>query len=164
MTTPSIIVPERAISIKQPWAWAIMQPGGKDIENRSWKLPERYIGQMLGLHTGKRPDPVDAWYAVRNAAGKFPPQDHGELHLGCIVGVIRFSKNITSSPSVWFSGPNGWVIDGAVALPTPIPCRGALGFFKPDHKAQSLAVEEIKEFPCLENERGPAHRFVSPHT
>ena len=31
-----IDIPRLAISVRQPWAWAIVH-GGKDIENRDWK-------------------------------------------------------------------------------------------------------------------------------
>ena len=41
----------KAISIKQPWASLIVE-GIKDIENRTWKCPEKYIGQRVLIHAG----------------------------------------------------------------------------------------------------------------
>ena len=42
-----------AISIRQPWAWAILY-AGKDVENRTWQLPERFWGQDILLHAGQQ--------------------------------------------------------------------------------------------------------------
>ena len=44
----------KAISIKQPWASLIVE-GLKDIENRTWKCPEKYIGQRVLIHSSARP-------------------------------------------------------------------------------------------------------------
>lgn len=39
----------KAITVKQPWASLIVE-GTKDVENRSWKCPEKYIGQRVLIH------------------------------------------------------------------------------------------------------------------
>ena len=39
---------------------------------------------------------------------------------------------VTVSGNVWFGGPYGFVLKDAVAYDEPIPCKGALGFFKPN--------------------------------
>lgn len=39
----------KAISIKQPWA-SLIAHGIKDIENRTWKCPQKYIGKMVLIH------------------------------------------------------------------------------------------------------------------
>ena len=39
----------KAISIKQPWA-SLIAHGIKDIENRTWKCPQKYIGQRVLIH------------------------------------------------------------------------------------------------------------------
>ena len=39
----------KAISIKQPWASLIVH-GIKDVENRTWKCPQKYIGQRVLIH------------------------------------------------------------------------------------------------------------------
>lgn len=40
-----------AISVKQPWAFLICA-WIKDIENRTWKLPEKYKGKRVLIHAG----------------------------------------------------------------------------------------------------------------
>ena len=50
--------PMLALSIRQPWAWAIIH-AGKDVENRSENMArraERLIGQIILIHAGKTLD------------------------------------------------------------------------------------------------------------
>ncbi|MQA14935.1 MAG: ASCH domain-containing protein [Pseudonocardiaceae bacterium] len=42
----------RALSIRQPWAWAILH-AGKDVENRSWPIRHR---ERLVIHAAKTVD------------------------------------------------------------------------------------------------------------
>ena len=44
----------KALSIQQPHADEILLHG-KDIENRTWKLPASMKGQRIYVHAGKRP-------------------------------------------------------------------------------------------------------------
>ena len=47
-----------ALSIRQPWAWAIIH-AGKDVENRSENMArraERLVGQIILIHAGKSLD------------------------------------------------------------------------------------------------------------
>jgi len=44
----------KALSIKQPWASLIVE-GIKDIENRTWKCPQKYIGQRVLIHASQKP-------------------------------------------------------------------------------------------------------------
>ena len=41
----------KVLSVKQPWAYLICS-GIKDIENRTWKCPQKYIGQRVLIHAG----------------------------------------------------------------------------------------------------------------
>lgn len=103
-----------ALSIRQPWAHWILH-AGKDIENRTWCT--RFRGPVL-IHAGKTPE--DAAYCRRIGTP-----------LGGIVGIMEVVDCVSASDSQWFCGPYGFVIRNARPLPF-IPCRGALGFFKPD--------------------------------
>lgn len=42
----------KAITIKQPWASLIVE-GIKDIENRTWPCPEKYIGKRVLVHASQ---------------------------------------------------------------------------------------------------------------
>ena len=39
----------KVLSVKQPWAY-LLCAGIKDIENRTWKLPEKYKGERVLIH------------------------------------------------------------------------------------------------------------------
>ena len=46
----------KAITIKQPWASLIVH-GFKNIENRTWACPEKYIGHRVLIHVNpEKPD------------------------------------------------------------------------------------------------------------
>jgi hypothetical protein len=125
----------KAISVLQPWATALL--GAKDVENRTWTLPEPYLGVPLALHASKRrvgaeftafldvalSGGYNAMEAMLMTGTKFP---HA---YGAIIGVIVFSDNVTASGSLWFAGPVGWVKQSVIALPRPIPCKGALSLW-----------------------------------
>ena len=44
----------KAITIKQPWASLIVH-GIKDIENRTWPCPKKYLGQRVLIHSSAVP-------------------------------------------------------------------------------------------------------------
>jgi hypothetical protein len=114
----------KAISIQQPWAWAILH-AGKRIENRSWST--RWRGPLL-IHAGK------AWSSSQEGDRRYLISCFGldvpqGLPLGGIVGLCDLVDVITASPDRWFEGPFGWVLDNVEPLPFR-PYRGALGLFE----------------------------------
>ncbi len=124
----------RALSVRAPWWWFILR-GGKDIENRSW--PTNFRGRVL-LHCGKwwneeevREDLLDI---ERIVGALHMPVAHPDLwlkpSLGCIVGSVEIVDCVSESKSPWFFGEFGFVLANPVALATPIPFKGALGFFE----------------------------------
>lgn len=120
----------KALSIRQPWAWAILHCG-KDMENRTWRHPHR--GRFL-IHAGLSRDAEgDAWLRARGYA---PP---AELPLGGIVGEARILDCVRESASPWFFGPFGFVLAEAKPLPFR-PLRGQLSFFEvpPDRQGRLL--------------------------
>jgi ASCH domain len=140
MSEPSI-----ALSIRQPWAWLIVN-GWKDIENRDWLT--RFRGPVL-IHAGKAPMDEDEWDDLR--AGRnlvdgnpiapdfVPPGDNwNDLGWGGIVGAAEIVDCVTASTSRWFVGRYGFVIRNARPLPF-LACRGQLGFFTPDYDAKPKA-------------------------
>lgn len=42
-----------------------------------------------------------------------------------VVAVCRYRGFVVESDSPWFEGPYGWMLDGLVVLPEPVPCPGA---------------------------------------
>lgn len=131
----------KALSIRQPWAWAILH-AGKRVENRDWKGCA-YRGPLL-IHASKgctRQEYSDAadFIAERRYADNYlglvvpelPPLE--ALDRGGVVGVCRVIDVTTFSPDPWFFGPLGLRL-GDVRPVNFIPFKGALGFFDvPDH-------------------------------
>lgn len=122
----------KAISIRQPWAWLIVN-GFKDIENRSWDT--KYRGAVL-IHASKRkPDPEDYRIAKRvlkyihgeDGWSKMPSID--EFERGGIVGYTHITGTTRESASPWFFGPVGFQLSGSKPLPFQ-SLKGRLSFFE----------------------------------
>lgn len=135
MTAPSLVnqlypeLPQVALSVRQPWPWA-MQHAGKDIENRDWRASQR--GRIC-IHAGKGMslveyrDCLDTIREIRGEAFDLPGMD--ELQRGGIVGTVDIVDCVNRSDSPWFFGTFGLVLRDF--QPTEfIACRGELGFFK----------------------------------
>lgn len=141
---PGAAVIYNVISIRQPWPWAIFNLD-KDAENRSWNLPERYIGVPLLIHAGKSLD---------EAACRMLERDHGcnyatlkKLPRGGIVGALIF---IGCTGSIGPESPWAekgmrlqWWIGAAQGLPFH-PCRGRLGFFSVEYPHEQAQTFEEK--------------------
>ena len=112
----------KALSIKQPWAHAILNCG-KNIENRTWRT--NYRGKLL-IHAGKNID-KESYYFLHYQMKIHVPED-AALLVGGIVGIVEIVECVSSSASPWFSGPFGFVLSNPVTLPF-FPCPGRLGFF-----------------------------------
>ena len=132
-------LPTKALSIRQPWAWLIVN-GHKDIENRDWRT--NYRGPVL-IHAGKKADPValsrlaEARHPVTGL--QLPLPDYPvELPLGGIVGVAEIVDCVEVSASPWFVGRFGFVIRNARPLPF-LTMHGMLGFFVADRYADVMA-------------------------
>lgn len=144
----------KALSIRQPWAWAVIH-AGKDVENRDWmpggmhlREARRLQNSDILIHAGKSMTRAEydefREFFERQTFGhpvKRAP-DREALQRGGIIGIVRFVgvvnprvSDYASRPdlrpalsSCWFFGPYGLVF----ANPRPLtfaPCKGALGFF-----------------------------------
>lgn len=125
-----------ALSVRQPWAWAIIH-AGKDIENRSW--PTRFRGRFL-VHAGKGmtrdeyEDCLDTMHAI-SRTHPFPTglaiPEFEDLERGGIIGSVELVDCVSAHASPWFFGRYGFRLANPEPLPFR-PVRGLLGFFNPD--------------------------------
>ena len=118
-------LPTIALSIRQPWAWAILHRG-KPVENRSWATSFR--GPFC-LHAAKgmtRDEQLE-FHDFILRLGMEPP-NFATLPRGGIVGTAELVSVVTESPSPWFFGPCGFMLRNVQPVEF-IPCKGALGFF-----------------------------------
>ena len=130
----------RAISVRHPWAWAILH--GKPIENRGkpWPLGEYALHASRLPEPGKRGRPplwfMEDWYAAKAMSGKAgldwdsgPKLTYGILMemSGAIIGTLDVTANVTSHPSPFYIPSKFGLVLANVRAITPIPCKGALG-------------------------------------
>lgn len=124
-------LPESTISVRQPWAWAIVH-GGKDIENRSQAAVRNMshpIRGRLAVHASKgmtRDEYLSASDFMQHIGIACPPA--GELLRGGIIGSVEVVEIVLRSTSPWFFGPRGLVLRDARPSAL-IPAVGALGIF-----------------------------------
>ena len=143
----------KAITLKQPWAYLVCS-GVKDIENRTWKCPEKYIGEMVLIHASKdekldvsalnRPQ-LRVAYPVLSKHEMF---DSKKFDRGGIIGSVRITGYTINHPSVWakktegtmvghtFVTPKGvktiynWILEDAILFDEPIlNVKGKLSFW-----------------------------------
>lgn len=127
----------KAISVRQPWAWSIVQ-GYKPVENRTWA--PRYVGPLL-IHAGQVFDDE----GLRSMLAVFPDleaQLPQRWDLGGIVGIADAVECVTFHPSRWFVGPYGLVLRNARPLPF-VHWPGQLGFFNVPDDIQGLGLHAM---------------------
>jgi hypothetical protein len=116
----------RALTIRQPWAWAIAK-GYKDVENRSWQT--KYKGLFL-IHAAMRCDP-DGLPFLKKILPQEVIKDKSpdDFPSGGFVGFAKIDDCVTYHGSQFFTGPFGFVIKEPYQFPL-IPFRGDQGLFK----------------------------------
>lgn len=127
----------QALSIKQPWAWAILH-GGKDIENRDWKTS--YRGKVL-IQSGLNIDRPGIAFIEGLLNIKLPSES---MSRGAILGEVEIVDCVSNSESPWFFGKYGFALSNPKAF-EPRPCKGSLGFFKPDYSSKYKSTPRIGE-------------------
>lgn len=156
----------KAITIKQPWASLIVY-GIKDIENRTWPCPKKYIGQRVLIHASAT---SWTWHRVINYFTK-PIQDvfikfgyNGAwlrgLPTGSIVGSVEIVDCVVNHPSIWAEERvYNWVLANPIIFENPIEnVKGKLSFWNypginevkiecPECGSIELAVEDYTTVP-----------------
>lgn len=130
-------IPQLALSVRQPWAWAIIF-AGKDIENRTWQAVNHGLKRRgrVAIHASKgmgKEEYEDARDFIndnmRRIASDLRCPEAKDLVRGGIIGSVDVVDVVSDSQSDWFMGPRGLV------LRDPVPCDfipsvGALGYFE----------------------------------
>jgi hypothetical protein len=116
----------RSLSIRQPWAWLIIQ-GHKDVENREWSTD--YVGPLL-IHASKtaaKREYAELRETLHEEMGILVPELE-VIERGGIVGMVDLLGCADDSDSPWYTGAIAW----RLANPRPLPfhpCKGALQLF-----------------------------------
>jgi len=132
----------KALSIRQPWAFAIFRLG-KDIENRTWATAHR---GLLVIHAASRVAenaPVkiyDQWEKAQ-ARGDCAARFGALIGFVEIVGLNRAEQQLMDGKqrSLW-GQPNGWhwLLKNPHLLAHPIPYRGHQHLFDVEMPANLL--------------------------
>lgn len=126
----------KAITIKQPWASLICH-GIKDIENRTWKCPKKYIGQRVLIHASSKHLSMHQLVNILSEPQKeiFQIYDFNKTWLeslsqSCIIGSIVIADCVQNHPSVWAEkGCWNWVLEDPVLFDKTYKIKGKLGFW-----------------------------------
>ncbi|MCI0703585.1 MAG: ASCH domain-containing protein [Planctomycetia bacterium] len=126
----------KAVSIHQPWAWAILH-AGKNVENRTWRTHHRGPLLIHAARSRKSYDQQDAGMWPSLYGVELPPWE--ELTTGAILGVVDVVDCVEigldgdlgeHSASVWaLEGMYGWVLANPRAFTASVPRRGAQMLF-----------------------------------
>ena len=138
----------KAITIKQPWASLIVH-GIKDIENRSWACPWKYIGHRVLIHASGKP------VEMRNPNSVFTKAQWDSLPIefqrkiicaegivnSAIIGSVEIIGCSINHPSKWaektddskgyYENPiYNWVLANPILYENPIEdVKGKLSFW-----------------------------------
>lgn len=124
-------LPKIALSIRQPWAWAIIY-AGKDVENRTTFAVTKagFDARPVAIHASKgmtREEYEDAAEFMASLGVECPRPD--DLVRGAIIGIANVTAIVKASSSQWFFGPRGLLLADQREIES-IPCLGALGYFE----------------------------------
>lgn len=164
-------LPVYALSVRQPWAHAIIHLG-KDIENRDWSKHHEVslcFRGRVALHTGKGLGKAEYAEAAESidfimGEGKCPPAV--DLRRGGIIGSVEVVDIVKRGPpreperSPWFCGPYALILRD----PQPcgfIPCIGQLGFWR-WHPAGAHVVPEPQPWMLPKQGRNKPLRPEAP--
>ena len=142
----------KVLTIKQPWAYLIAA-GLKDIENRTWKCPEKYIGQRILIHASAKP--ISSGNCIshllnenqyRLVTFKAPTKQPLDIcflkhYNSAIIGSVEIVDCVINHPSIWAEKTNlpeqlsneciwNWVLANPILFDEPIlGVKGKLGFW-----------------------------------
>ena len=146
----------KAITVKQPWASLICTPrkedpakGIKDIENRTWKCPSKYIGKRILIHSSGKSVNIGLYFnapftraqwAEMNIDENFRNKCNGNtlkfLPKSVIIGSVKIVDCVINHPSIWADETKkihppiyNWVLADPILFPEPIPAKGKLSFW-----------------------------------
>jgi hypothetical protein len=140
-------LPRIALSVRQPWAWAIIH-GGKDVENRSAAAVRHGLKTRRGriaIHAAKgmtKHEYAAARDFMQRKIGIDCPEP-ADLLRGGIIGSVEVVDVVKKHTSPWFFGLYGLV------LKDPKPCKfipaiGKLGYFEWEPADRSIVPPPAK--------------------
>lgn len=116
--------PVRMLTVRQPWAWAIIH-AGKDVENRSRRTLHR---GLLVIHAGLKVEPAGVDFI--QALGISVPTE--AFQGGTIQGAVNLIDCVRDAESVWAAkGQWHWVVSDPTPAVSAVLCKGQLAVVDP---------------------------------
>lgn len=108
MKNKSKIMKHKVLSVKQPWG-VLICAGIKDIENRTWKLPEKYKGERILIHaSAKSKNDLGSLlayeqrlYIANHSPSEVKRMRTDNFNFSAIIGSVRFVDCVINHPSIW---------------------------------------------------------------
>ena len=126
----------KTISIRQPWA-SLIAHGIKDIENRTWKCPQKYIGQRVLIHASSSKQVFRYSFLQydiirRTSQSLIFNCTYDGFPKGVIIGSVVIADCVQNHRSVWAEkGCWHWVLKDPILFENPIKnVKGKLGFWE----------------------------------
>jgi hypothetical protein len=142
----------RALSVLQPWAWAIAK-GHKSVENRDWPPPKGTIGSRIAIHASKKPVGQEDREEFDEQMFEFQifAPDWPTMPYGAVVAVATLrgfvdaagAKTLPRNAYRWFVGTYGWLFDDVVELPEPVPAKGSLGLWVMTSDVETAVLHQL---------------------
>jgi hypothetical protein len=145
-----------AITLRPQWAYAVARLG-KDVENRTWPLPARMHGQRIAIHAAAgAPDRAEMHDYVRRTQFQTLDDDwkwnehqidriRGALVATAVVSPMTGDASdllrLYGTPWGSDSNPYQWALTDVQPLATPLPCRGAQGFWRVPPAVERLIAQ-----------------------
>lgn len=132
----------RVLTVRQPWAWAIIQ-GGKNVENRSRNVAGSYRGPVA-IHAGLTPDTTAQ---IKWPRCELVPQEAWKVR-GAVIGVVDL---LEVHDARWCCEPWGqWpgehlVVANPRPLRNPVPAKGRLGLWTPGPELLERINTELED-------------------
>lgn len=156
----------RALSFSQPWLWCTLYLG-KNLDNRSrnlgsyrgrlllhasaqmslsyWREVFEFIDARFGVEVSQR---LPKWWVVG------PGGPNPAFVLGAVLGVADVVNQCSPGPAWaestsvpcdmrWYMGEHGYLLTNTRVLPRPVPCKGALGFWRPRADVVRAVEEQL---------------------
>lgn len=125
----------KTITVRQPWAYLLCD-GIKDVENRTWRLPEKYKGEKILIHASAKSE--DLAYLTEMQWVSIPEYYKKKLErymiggISAIIGHVIFSDCVQNSSSIWAEkGCYHWIVQEAKLFNTPLQnVKGKLSFWE----------------------------------
>lgn len=149
----------KAITIRQPWA-SLIAHGIKDVENRTWKCPKRYIGERVLVHSSlAKSDQIisrvlkDKQYSLFRERFGHSGLDFLEPK-GAIIGSVEIVECVLNHSSIWAERSEtgqcditnqwlkpiyNWVLSNPILFDEPIlNVKGKLGFWNYEFEEETF--------------------------